>query len=230
MILSIFFAYFVSNLLLAPFLCVATLKAARSTVGSDSVIGMYDLVSKTFLTNAGTGTFTKGNNVSIPNPDYPQDIHSVSGDNEIEVCGKNLWNDTLVTTTGIIEKNATGFKITRSSNSRFSPDYVISLPVGSYKMYGSFTTNALTTKSGFIFYYEDTTTQTYNFDRIADHNTIVVAKNVTKIRAYIDNGEAVGTYYDIKDFMIFLVYIPYLPFRKKGVYWNGNFAKRGNFT
>ena len=25
-----------------------------------------------------------------PNPDYPQDIHVVSGDNEIEVCGKNL--------------------------------------------------------------------------------------------------------------------------------------------
>jgi len=30
---------------------------------SDEEIGMYDLVSKTFFTNAGTGTFTKGGNV-----------------------------------------------------------------------------------------------------------------------------------------------------------------------
>lgn len=31
---------------------------------SDGGIGMYDLVSKTFLTNAGTGTFTKGADVN----------------------------------------------------------------------------------------------------------------------------------------------------------------------
>lgn len=31
---------------------------------SDVEIGMYDLVSKTFLTNAGTGTFTKGADVT----------------------------------------------------------------------------------------------------------------------------------------------------------------------
>ena len=30
---------------------------------ADDVIGIYDLVSNTFLTNAGTGTFTKGGNV-----------------------------------------------------------------------------------------------------------------------------------------------------------------------
>lgn len=31
---------------------------------SDNEIGMYDLVSKTFFTNAGTGTFLKGNDVN----------------------------------------------------------------------------------------------------------------------------------------------------------------------
>lgn len=30
---------------------------------SDGVIGMYDLVTKTFFTNAGTGTFSKGNDI-----------------------------------------------------------------------------------------------------------------------------------------------------------------------
>ena len=31
-------------------------------------------------------------NGASPNPDYPQDIHVVSGDNSIDVCGKNLFN------------------------------------------------------------------------------------------------------------------------------------------
>ena len=31
---------------------------------SDSVVGMYDVVSNTFYTNNGTGTFGAGNNVS----------------------------------------------------------------------------------------------------------------------------------------------------------------------
>ena len=30
---------------------------------SDSVIGLYDLVSKTFYTNQGSGTFTKGGDI-----------------------------------------------------------------------------------------------------------------------------------------------------------------------
>ena len=29
---------------------------------SDNVIGMYDIINKTFYTNAGSGTFTKGSN------------------------------------------------------------------------------------------------------------------------------------------------------------------------
>lgn len=45
---------------------------------SDNVIGIYDLVSKTFFTNAGTGTFSKGNDT--PTPDVPQTIYS-AGDN-----------------------------------------------------------------------------------------------------------------------------------------------------
>ena len=31
-------------------------------------------------------------NGASPNPDYPQDIHVVSGDNTIEICGKNLFD------------------------------------------------------------------------------------------------------------------------------------------
>ena len=40
---------------------------------SDNVLGMYDLVSNTFLTNAGSGTFTAGSDV-VPSPTSPMDI------------------------------------------------------------------------------------------------------------------------------------------------------------
>ena len=34
--------------------------------------------------------YTGGN--PAPNPDYPQDVHVVSGDNDVEICGKNLFD------------------------------------------------------------------------------------------------------------------------------------------
>ena len=47
---------------------------------SDNEIGLYDTVNDVFYTNQGTGTFLKGNDVSIPNPNYPSEIHSVADD------------------------------------------------------------------------------------------------------------------------------------------------------
>ena len=61
---------------------------------SDNVVGMYDLVNNVFYTNAGAGAFTYGALATLPNPDYPQDIHVVSGDNTINVNNKNFYNAT----------------------------------------------------------------------------------------------------------------------------------------
>ena len=54
---------------------------------SDNEVGLYDLVNDVFYTNDGTGSFTYGSVVSIPNPDYPTDINMVTGDNTITVSG-----------------------------------------------------------------------------------------------------------------------------------------------
>lgn len=64
---------------------------------SDSVIGLYDLVTNTFYTNQGTGTFTKGNDV--PNPNYPQEIKNVTGDNNVVIRGKNLVEEIIQNST-----------------------------------------------------------------------------------------------------------------------------------
>lgn len=56
---------------------------------SDNEVGLYDLVNGVFYTNAGTGAFTYGAVVTLPSPDYPQDIHVVSGDNSIIVSNSD---------------------------------------------------------------------------------------------------------------------------------------------
>ena len=55
---------------------------------------MYDLVTDTFYTNQGTGVFTYNNVVQIPNPDYPQDIKVVTGEQNIKIRKKNLFDYT----------------------------------------------------------------------------------------------------------------------------------------
>lgn len=56
----------------------------------DSVLGMYDTVSGTFFTNAGTGTFTAGADVTTPTPDTPVNI--VSNNGALKVS-RNLFDE-----------------------------------------------------------------------------------------------------------------------------------------
>ena len=58
---------------------------------SDSVLGMYDLVSRTFFTNAGSGSFTAGSAVTAPTPDRPIDI--VCNNGVLKV--KNLFDKSI---------------------------------------------------------------------------------------------------------------------------------------
>lgn len=59
---------------------------------SDEVLGMYDTVGNQFYTNQGTGAFTYGSIVNVSNQDFPMDIHSTTGENNVKVAGKNLFN------------------------------------------------------------------------------------------------------------------------------------------
>lgn len=56
---------------------------------SDNVLGMYDTVTNTFLTNQGTGTFIAGPDVVSPTPDNPIDI--VCNNGAIKVS-RNLFD------------------------------------------------------------------------------------------------------------------------------------------
>lgn len=59
---------------------------------SDNVLGMYDVVTGTFKTNAGTGTFTAGGIQATPSPSNPLPIVSNNGELKLGSHGKNLFN------------------------------------------------------------------------------------------------------------------------------------------
>lgn len=114
--------------------------------------------------------------------------------------GKNLFNQDLITTTGITEKLDTGFKITRNGSSRFGSNYDVNLPAGTYKISLHKVTNAQTNASGFVVHYTDNTNSTfpYNEGTIAQS----FSKDIKDIQPYIDGNESDGTYYEITNFMI----------------------------
>ena len=59
---------------------------------SDNEIGMYDLIDNIFFTNLGSGVFTYGKEINIPNPDYPQEIKMATGEQNIKIKGINLFD------------------------------------------------------------------------------------------------------------------------------------------
>lgn len=77
---------------------------------SDNEVGMYDTINGVFYKNgnSNTSSFTYGAVATLPNPDYPQDIHTVSGNNSIEVVGKNLFDKNDITAnTGLTSEGGT---------------------------------------------------------------------------------------------------------------------------
>lgn len=60
-------------------------------------VKLYPLLVKGNYTSETIGDFEPYTGGATPRPDYPQQIHEVSGDNEVVVCGKNITNvDTYV--------------------------------------------------------------------------------------------------------------------------------------
>lgn len=69
-------------------------------------------------------------NGASPNPDYPQDIHVVSGDNSIDVVGKNLWGEEehggIDENTGVDFYNATRWRTVGFISAQPNTSYTIS--------------------------------------------------------------------------------------------------------
>lgn len=77
------------------------------------------MVTNAFFVNGGLNEFSKGNDVSIPNPDYPQDIKVVTGKNKVVYKGINsidTRNFPDVSKIGITIKNEKGYPIVNGTS------------------------------------------------------------------------------------------------------------------
>lgn len=106
---------------------------------SDNVIGLYDLVENKFYTNAGTGNFLKGPDVTLPNPNYPQEIRSCGDDGTMTevISNKNLLNipDAVKSLNGVTATSKDGvitIKGTATSTGNISFPITVSLYEGTY--------------------------------------------------------------------------------------------------
>ena len=82
---------------------------------SDNEIGIYDIIDGAFLTNGGTGTFTYGAIATLPAPDFPCEIHTISGNNKITINNKNLFDKEKAILKDGYYRNDNGNESTNSS-------------------------------------------------------------------------------------------------------------------
>ena len=85
---------------------------------ASNVVGMYDTVSGTFFTNAGTGDFVAGN-AAVPTPDAPMDIICNNGVLKFGAYGDELMTGVTVNTGETIVDDGTTITITGGSDTDY---------------------------------------------------------------------------------------------------------------
>jgi len=151
----------------------------------------YELVDSTTATSYEP--YTGGN--PAPNPDFPMQVHTVSGDNEVEVVGKNLFDKDTMVKNGYINSS---FKIITGS----STTKCIVVPCEANKTYTISKISSKRFRVGYI-----TTSYANNVmvsGVITDHTgtsiTITTGENAQYLVAYIyDSSEDTLTLETILD-------------------------------
>jgi len=126
--------------------------------------------------------------VPSPNPSYPQDIHNVSGNNNIVVCGKNLCNVLDQTKTVATNMNVSVSNQIITFNGSWSGggnwveiDTKFSLGAGTYKLSKDTTISNFTTSGMY-----DSISQTWVSFTTADNFILTLNNpvNITKVRGW----------------------------------------------
>lgn len=165
---------------------------------SNNVIGMYDTVSGTFLTNAGTGTFTAGP-TAVPTPDAPIDIVSNNG---VLKVNTNLYSteyhdNVLSQADGVTTVFSNGINVSGMVDCRTIKSFKITTisPRGAYRIFkyradNTFINAATTASVGDIVTLEDNV----GFFRI-QYNYTSAGVNTEDVLIY-DSAHNLGIYTD----------------------------------
>lgn len=145
-----------------PNICLVLYATAGAAAEANSYVDYTNLQAEVGSTATSYEPYVGG--IPAPNPDYPQDIHVVTGAQTITVNGKNLW------------KFASSYSNTGSGASWVLSDSAMPLPAGTYTF--SCTTNATTAKNRINYKYADGVAHTEWFK---DQLTLTFTEDLKKI-------------------------------------------------
>lgn len=130
------------------------------------------------LNSESDKTFVKGYPTS-PSPDYPQEVEVVSGDNSIDVCGKNLFDKNNTELNKRVKEDGT----LENSTGYYTSDFIKVTPNTSYSM-----TRAGTHRGKFYDSNKNALTNTYDFNASSGNITFNTTPNCQYVRFTIDSN------------------------------------------
>ncbi len=127
------------------------------------------------VTDATYEPYTGG---ASPNPSYPQEIKNVTGDNNVVIRGKNLFNNLNVTAqnNATLEITDTGFNITRKHDTGHGDEFI-----------ASYTIENLTKNTVYTFNLDVETENIFDANKIYVYSDNLFGTSLTKSN-YVENG------------------------------------------
>ena len=114
---------------------------------SDNEVGLYDIVNNVFYTKQGTGAFTYGATVTVPNPDFEIPIEVVTGNNVIKHVGQQLFNKDNYNIKSLNASNQNAGSYSSASNQKHiyikckpDTDYIVHKDVSVHSFFAIFET------------------------------------------------------------------------------------------
>ena len=144
---------------------------------------------------------------ATPTPDSPQDIHTISGDNSVVVCGKNLFNKDNISTNFSWNFNASAVlnsdkSVTITANSNNQVHYMVILPVYHYEVGKTYTISVKNNNSDGVGYlrmfYSSWQTQYENGSKTSITFTVQEGDQTDLGIGIYLNTNAVVTFYDFQ--------------------------------
>lgn len=153
----------------------------------------------------GDVTDEEGNVIgTMPSPNYKSDIQNVTGNANVTICNKNMFDINSVSedVRGTLDKYETGIGATWR-NIRYTEVLKIrTIKAGTYKICGKQTVSNTNSGDTVRFYYEDGTSVEMGIHNNYIPTTIIFTKDVVAMQLFINSNKSTGDYFRIDDFML----------------------------
>ena len=127
---------------------------------------------------------------AAPNPDYPQEVHTITGNNEVKIVNKNLLKNTATT------KTVAGITFTKNEDGSLTLNGT-STGFGQMTLYSSASECLFSENTAYTFYSGQSSKNLFVYAYEYYNNTWNQKLDTAKIGAYTPTGQALGQRFDL---------------------------------